>query len=220
MSDQGVKLGVGDEFDRTTNKIACPHCKGEIQITARVRINAIHDAVTGIPAHCVPASQEEKRVTKLDAWLASLTPTQRGIVQEARDNGIIDALKTAIEFMPALSRPQVVEKFLLTTLAMATPITESGAIPRRLLIRLRDVYPEGKLVVYKSHTILIVTVDRRLVGFLPLSVLNEAAPSKFHDQDPEDAGWFKTRFGYVAGKGPFYDELRRRYLGEFQTVRN
>lgn len=210
---------MSGEFERLTNAIVCPHCKGDIQLVVRSRITVVRGEVE-IPVGSIAKPDGEKRITRAEAWVASLTPTQRGVIDEARETGILDALRTAVAFMPIGSRPAIVEKFLMTTLALAEPITETGEIPRVLLNRLRDAYPEGRLTVYKTSSILIVTLDSRLVGFLPKNILNERRPSKFHDRDPEDAGWFKTRFGYVAGKGPFYEEMRHRYLGEFQTVRN
>lgn len=211
---------MDETIERFTNAVKCPHCGGDVQLKVRIKIAEVNGGSKDIPSALVSPGPGRLKLTKLQAWLASITPTQRGIIAEAQENGLIHALTTAVEYMPAQSRPALVEKYLLTTLSVAEPYNKGGAIPRRLLIRLRDLYPTGRVDLFKSHAMLIVVVDGLVKGFLPTNILNEAPPSRFHSvSDAEDAGWFKTRFGYVAGRGMLYDEMRKRYLGEFQTVR-
>ena len=222
MSD----LPTPDEIDRTTSTMACPHCGGHIQLGVRVKVVAVYDhpdavpAKPGeIPAALIPPLGADKRIIRTVAWMAALAPSQRAILDEAREQGLIDALRVAVEHIPAGQRPRVIERFLLTTVALAdTPIT----VPRWMLNALRDQFPEGNITVYKTYALLVIVIAGELRGFLPTSSL-EGKPVNRNDRyaaahTGDDPGWFKTRFGYVSRRTGHFDVLRKRYLGEFHDV--
>jgi len=208
------------EISRTTNAIACPHCGGEVQFTTRVKIVTVNGEIERSDAP--PEAPVSRHAARRAAWLAARSPAQRAFLEEAATSGVLAAFLAACERLNSEQQPSIPEKFLLQTLQHARP----RQIPRPLFARiLRHVGAAGRVVVYGAPAIYIVTVDGHLKAFIPMNIITAiegVGSDRFSleqpDAQPENDGWWKTRFGYVAGRGPLYEEFRHRYLGQFGTA--
>jgi hypothetical protein len=74
---------------------------------------------------------------------------------------------------------------------------------------------------YAANGILVITVNGVVRAFAPQTTAQQPTRAnllegmKMPFSDEPFHLWAKTRFGYVEGKGAFYEHMHKRSIGEF-----
>lgn len=89
--------------------------------------------------------------------------------------------------------------------------------PRTVLDHYMARYPGTHVVFVGANGVLGVTCDRQIRAFLPMSAAGlQKRFNPVAQLSPDHAfmEWTKLRYGYVAGKGCMFEELRNRVRGD------
>ena len=188
----------------------CPHCEKDIVV---VVIFGMADVSADV---LTPELGEMKDIpAKADRF----TAREEEILKSATLSGVFPAFKSAVERVQEGQRPKHVERFFLNFLRTAT----RKIVPHDALEVLLREFGRQSLEVWGNSSLLAIVSGGVIKAFVPYTVV-KPAPLTFHEggrfrADTEENGamreWTKTRWGYVVGRGEFYDVLRKRSIGEF-----
>lgn len=190
---------VDDHFVHT-DEFACPECHAQLQIHIVHKVKRI----------VAPSGEIIKGQT-----LQPL-PAKHPLA----DTPLAVAMDDAYSKLPAAYRPKNIPEHLQTFIERALPLTLPKPAHRLLL----DHYGSPKIAAYCMGNMAIVLVDGEFRQFIPVPILKGLAVAALTTNGAEIAetkkpytseAWIKTRFGYVAERGYFFDELRKKSVGDF-----
>lgn len=190
----------------------CPHCEKEIV----VHVQTVVQQVT------VPVADDDPD----HPWKFNATASHIALVEDARRSGLMEAFGQAAKDMNVDgSIPRVIEKTFLNFVRYAQLFNVPGAA----LVAIQRDFPGSKKVeIWQASGIAAISVDGVVRRFAPLRhvrILSFPQPrSRMADQvvrrNQADAGtWMRTRWGYVVGKGAFFEEMQKKFLGEWDKQR-
>jgi len=168
---------------------------------------------------------EETAKTKDESWLESLTGAQLQILKDARENGLLKAFEVAYRRSNAtpVTSQIAMEKVFLNFLKSQRP----KALPDFALRYFAKLYPGTTISCLGSNSVATIISNNMIVQICPYEVLFGASLTKgngktikIKESTPERLEeWIKTKFGYIAKKGLFADEMRKHSIGEFANIR-
>lgn len=201
---------MSDEVKTVVQKnkrcIVCPSCQTDIRIVLKTTVEDVVIA-SEITAAAGPRFTEKEQQI-LDSFVG--TELQRAF---------LNATKIAKQ---RAGMPSNIEKFFLTWLKSATAKT----ISRALMQQLRELFPASRIEVWGANGVIGILADGNLRLFVPQhfvegspirnlggSVQGRTTPDGVWLQE-----WIKTRHGYIAGRGAYFQEMKRRTYGDFATI--
>ena len=210
MEEQSLERIANIEKEART--FTCPSCGKRLKFTVTVQVNGVR---------------------KEDEWEAGAqmqgnapTPPRRGvytdeenaIIEKCRASGVFDAFWKAVELSPG-PNPSFPERAFLQ---LPNIMVQSTKVPQ---MALKFCLPEddrsGRLELWKCGYVEAIVRNNEILTFLPVgAVLKGKSPDKLTLSDGKEEGvsldyWVRTRFGYVAGKGLLFSELRQKSIGAF-----
>lgn len=192
--------------------VACPHCRGDVYLDI--------DVVARI------GQPDDKSITREQVWRSSLTASQVNTLQTAKTTGRLKAFGESLSRLQApptdgWKREQAYLTF--TALAVRREIPDGIAKIVRGWLNLDESRQLWALVANGTTAIV---VDGRTVCFVPQAYLlgrsgkNITASEYRPPHVGELEAWLRTRYGYIPiGAQEFADEMRKKSIGEFATVR-
>jgi hypothetical protein len=191
------------EAERGSESFNCPHCQTELQFKIKHKVVGVY------------TTQPDKIVI-----VDKLTTVERGIIEDARKRGILQAFDAALR-VATNSPPNDFEQAFLTFLSRANKIRTPQFALRECLDP-RDA--EGDLELYTHSFVSVVLADGEFRSFIPTPLIkgnsigtltpvkgNIKAQQSYHTA----TDWVKTRFGYVQGHGALFNEMRKKAAGDF-----
>lgn len=202
---------LGSELiDKESRAFSCPNCKARIQFLLRVKVYGVKEV----------SPEEDTDTTNRTRMKAEANAEQREIVELAKQEGVIEALRQAVE-ASSTSKPRDIEQFFLTFISNATRTSTPEFALRQCLVDKTDA--KGNLELYTLNGIGAVLADGVFRVFMPTELIQGkplkrlgvkgGAPTSKETTTLEV--WVKTRYGYVVGRGAYMSELRRRAIGAF-----
>lgn len=192
---------------RKRKKFQCPHCGNNLTLDVSVAIGDI--------------SKVDDNGDSLD-WRDSLLPSEKELLEVAEGNGTIAAFTQAIQKLPEIERPKNCEKYFLNFLKYATP----KRVPQFALDYLNNEFGRQPIVIMGYQRMLGAVISGQLRFFIP-AVLVTGTPIKsmggtsrnMKGVIPADeqvfVNWIRTKYGYIVGKGEYFDSMKKRALGDF-----
>jgi len=189
-------------------RMACPSCGTVLELTVRCGAKVVIDdrAVTSAATSAVPQR----------------TAAEHDVLAAARRAGLLEPFRATTEFVKQDQVPKDMEGFFLTFLRGLT----RRLIPAYAMEAFNTLFEHRPLEYYTAQGIGAVVIDGYIRLFVPnhevlgtqLRGLNR---NKGRGRLTIDDGaeklqqWIHTRWGYVAGPGALYEQLRHRSFGEF-----
>lgn len=133
-------------FDKT-KVFECPHCRKPLSIHVQTEIMGVD-----IP--------EEGNID----WRAGLSDNEKQAVEAAREAGVLDAFKRAVEY--GENRPKCIERFFLSFLRSARPRIIPGFAMNALIAE----FSQKRVSLLQAQGILAVIVEGSIRKFIPLEL--------------------------------------------------
>lgn len=186
----------------------CPNCGAHIVIHVETTVKEVTLAIDN--------SDPDER------WMKDYTSGQISMVKSARESGAMSAFDDAIKVAFENQRPRCIERVFLNFIKMAVPyeLQREEASVLKSAMSIKD-----KMDVWHSNGILGVGENGYILRFVPLKILRNAKNGNglfvrgIEAFQEKRRNWLRTRWGYVAGKGIFFEEMQKHSLGEFVSVR-
>lgn len=186
---------------RTVN---CPHCSGEIVVVVDYKLSALDPA---------KIYNEQQHGDFGEFWKKSLSVEDRSIVDSAETNGLIEPFARAFEKAhgQSLTRPH---KAFLSWIKEAKP----QPLPREVLDYFAAEYG-GRIHFIARQSVGAVLSDGRFEEFYPTEFTSgKKIGGKFRVTNAsivQVIDWRRTKYGYVASRGAFYEMINKKNIGEF-----
>lgn len=188
--------------------IECPHCQTVIKVDLQVTIKraGFIDEVEG-------ASHED--------WKKLLSPEQLQVLEDAKQTGVLTSFETVTKTAKSDQIPHNIEHFFLNWLKTAKPTL----VPSPMLQQLIRDFKGARIQFYSAQGVGVILADGAIRQFIPTHMVVGKAirnPSgglkaRIHAEKSEFDHWIRTQFGFVAGKGPFFETMKKRSIGEFNN---
>lgn len=145
--------------------------------------------------------------------------TESPVVAAAEANGMLAAFAIAAErAFAAGGKPKDVGSVFLDFMVKARP----KVIPQAALNIFTQQY-EGNLEFWGALGILAIISNKTLRGFVPFNLVagepikglrGQLKARMDFDRNGLD-NWVRGKFGYVAGRGEYFEAMRKRSIGDF-----
>lgn len=203
-------LAYTDKDFKRSGSLACPRCQCTFSVSFELK---------------------PKRVTLLDGEVfnakgqpPSANPPKfpvSPLVQELAGTPLSLALQDAFEQMPSALRPKNIAKHLVKMLERCVRLTK---VPKSVLVQLINEHGTPDVKLYGTSLMCIVLTDGEFRQFIPTSVIKGLAMTGLASNGVEvtetkarisSEVWIRTRYGYVAQRGIFFEAMRQRCIGDF-----
>lgn len=197
----------GEVADRKKHRIfPCPHCANPIEITLRTEIVGVD-----IPDDPLKIG-----------WRSMLTPDQLAIVELVEKSGMLKAFEDVVQRVhPPSHLPKDIARFFLTFLRSVV----QKRIPTATLFQFRKAFQGTNVEFWTAQGVGVVIADKSLRAFFPLTAVfgksirafgkKSGTAFQIPPDEKELSEIIRTRFGFVSGKGVFFDAMRKKSIGEF-----
>lgn len=203
-----VPLVLPQSSDKS-NQFNCPHCATTLQFRVNLTVRGVRE-VDGDGAFMTPSGQAQPVSLK----------SQR-LMDFYRETGILGAFRDVVSEVKSAQLPHDIGGFLLVWLKTATLVS----VPRLALRRLASEFG-GVIEVYHAQGIAAIVSDGVVRSFAPIYLLRgelvRAAKGsrisvKTQANDAQMDTWIRTKHGYVVGTGAYFNEMKRKSAGSFDT---
>jgi len=139
------------------------------------------------------------------------------MLESAKDAGMLDAIDECIT-KAHLQRPGNLLKFLFDFLSTSRPCK----IPNLALNAFAAEF-QGRISSWSGLGLVAILSEGTVKRFMPIKFLlgspikdnTGKIKGRFSVPEPEMVQWIRTRFGYVAGKGDYFNSMQLRSKGAF-----
>jgi hypothetical protein len=189
----------------------CPHCHNTLVLPVSVNLGD-------------PVLADDALAQESGDWRAGLTAGDVTLVESLVATGAVASFEVAVRREklgagdPFKGKP---ERFILTFFKTAVP----KLLPGWALSYYVNAFG-GRITAFGAQGILAICSDGELRAFAPVAL---TIGRKVRSAGTRSAGggittqvderefqeWNKSKFGYLAGKGLFYQAMKKRSLGEF-----
>jgi|GEM_PF-2251913 len=194
--------------------VECPHCHKPVLVVIKVEVVGAFD-----PEKITTPDRKRAQRT---APTTTLLPHQEEMVMTARENGLFDAF-AQVASKAKNPAPKRMKKFFVHFFQCA----QVTIVPRDILQAFIDEFDKARIEIWVCDGLAAVTADGVIKRFVPQSEvagqkrqvdsLDGRSGTVRRGTDEEGIwGWRRTRFGYAAGAGAFFQEMQRQSFGEFQ----
>jgi DNA-directed RNA polymerase subunit RPC12/RpoP len=184
--------------------IACPKCDHRFMVNVRVEVSDLMLTEDGLQL----------------SPTRTLTDAERKFMEEAREARLFEPFAKAVELAKAGQVPRDMERFFMTVMKTAA----ARKVPPFALERFRREYPRSRIDFWVSQGIGILLADGAIRQFVPADLVTgrtikslggDSVKTKTNATPEGLEEWTRTRFGYVVGRGAFFDALRQKSIGAF-----
>ncbi len=199
----GLLSFVDDKFTRS-NEFSCPQCSAKLEVHTEIRVKRVVNS-TG------------QRFTATGAQIAT-RPMKAA--HPLTDSPLVPALIDAFDKLPAACRPKDLVDYLGSLIERGVPIRLAPSVKRTMYEHFNTI----KIQAFSTGGMAVIIADGEFRQFIPVSVLKGLALTGITANGSEITRtrseytpeiWIKTRFGYIAQRGVFFDEMRKRSVGAF-----
>ena len=139
----------------------------------------------------------------MQTYRETLVATDRLAIEEAERNGALAAFVDAVAHIKVQQPPRNLERYFLSWLKACQP----AVVPKEHLEALIAEF-RGRITVYQFSGIAAVVSDGYLRTFIPYAGKESRAKAQAFQHAAVLEGWLRSRYGYVAGKGAFFEAMR------------
>lgn len=189
-----------------TNSFACPYCATSIQLTLQL-------AVTG----CVLAQKgSTPKTVRAETVIAQINPLDRASEEDRqlyhswKQSGLLDLFLKATTIANPSSVPQREDRQVSYIRAWFRTASFCK-VPRRTLATVIHDLDTAEVVFYHAQGVVGIVADGELRSFVTKSQAMGYADESLvlkNGKGVIDEIWHKTKFGYAAGRGVFFNALR------------
>lgn len=198
---------MSEESNKRTIR-RCPHCDGLIAVYSEISV------------------QPEDEKDRLD-WRTGLAREQIELVETAERTGIMKAFGEAMVEAKKGGIPKLPQRFFLEFLKTAVP----RIVPQVCIDELNSVLGGETLQIYGTQGIAMIIAAGELRWFVPYDLLrgkalggagiisrSGASRKRLPLDEMAFSQWIRTRHGYVAGRGLFFDAMKKKSIGDYARL--
>lgn len=154
-------------------------------------------------------------------WKQLLKPEQLQVLDDAKQTGVLQSFEVATKAAKVDQIPRNIERFFLNWLRAAKPMS----IPSFALDQFVRDFNKARIQFCGAQGIGVVLANGIIRQFIPTHVVVGRAirdntgglRARVDAEKTKFNNWTRTRFGFVAGKGALYENLKRCSIGEFSN---
>jgi hypothetical protein len=214
--DEISEVEVDEGLRPWKKHIECPHCHKRLKLNFKLKLNEVlldsGDAEAG-------KDRDESR----------FLPDELRLIRQAQETGMLEAFKDAWNtnnLQSPLSYEKSVSKAFLQYLKLAT----TKRVPSFVLNAFYKEFP-GQLAFNGANGVVAVISDGKLCAFFPQKLVvggklgkigGGQSTASFGAKLPVNENalneWIRTKHGYVAGRGLYFEAMQMRSRGDFADV--
>lgn len=181
--------------------VLCPHCSQPIRFDLGVRL--------------VSVSKPDDEALCASSNRSKLSESQQSVLKFLDQQGILSSFEAVVRFVRHEQTPTDIGAFFFEFMKTARPIK----VPPVVLETLIAEFPNERIEVWSSQGIAVIVTRGLMRCFIAQKVVQGIRIKGSRLRTSVDTtminDWIRTKFGFVAGPGPFLEEIRKRCLGEF-----
>lgn len=189
-----------------SNTFGCPYCNTAIQLEMQIAVMGCKKSPSASEAKFI---RSEAAVAKLNA-LDRLSPEDRKLYDEWNECGLLELFLEAIKTGNPGSVPQKPDR-QVNVVRIWFRTASFLTVPRRALARFVADLDTSEITFYQSQGVVGVVADGYLRTFLSKSAVMGYGEERLslNGQGAQlTETWRKTKYGYAAGRGIFFQALQ------------
>lgn len=182
----------------------CPHCANPIEVVLRNEVE-------------VDIPNDSARVD----WKSTLTPDQLAVIESVEKSGVLKSFEDVVRRVKPVDPPKNISRFFMIFLKTAA----QKRVSAETILEFKKMFSGKNIEFWSAQGLGVVIVDKQLRAFFPLAVIagksiraigKKSGSAFFIPPDKKELSEIiRTRFGFVNGKGIFFDAMRKKSIGDF-----
>lgn len=207
MNEQEIKI---DAIEKESRAFACPCCGERLKFVTSVHINGVRKESEWRAGDEMPSTPPKKAI---------FTDEELAYLAHNKETGAFTAFEKAVE-LSNCTKPNNLERAFINLPKVLTRYKKAPQAALQILLPAEERGKAGLLELWKCGYVEVICRDGEVVAFLPVGMtITGEASGKINFTGKQESmpveTWVKTRFGYVAGKGLLFNELRQKSYGAF-----